>query len=470
MKKEHTWGTRLTIYVGVRKLHCKQHHVPGSPLAALLTAVLLCVSASAGRAQSNGTEFNLKTDFGAVGDGQTNDSPALQAALDALAQAGGGTLLVPPGRYALASPVNKNFFNQASSIIIRGVGSSSQFLIKSGNGTRNIELGGLERLVLSGLIFVGTPGVRDDATIALFLSYCAQVNIEYCDFYGISTISTPGGAVVYSHNSDLRIRNSAFRGCTGNSAIGNSVVYANQWLGVSVSDTDFIDYGTLNGVGHSKTPLSLTYAWVSVGTPLSLDAVGQNLVQLRGVRMDEGSWIGFACVPGGVERVAQVRLSALRINVSSAALGAGVVINRANQVVIDQSWMGYNTGARSAIRLTDAGNVTITSVQASKGNNGELALEADAATRLTIVDSSFDTINTAPETTLILKDWAEGFQLAAAAAASADASVNGSRAAPMKAPAGPNDPIGSVGDMTWDENYVYVKTSTGWKRTALGSW
>ncbi|HEX8352419.1 MAG TPA: glycosyl hydrolase family 28-related protein, partial [Pyrinomonadaceae bacterium] len=43
------------------------------------------------------------TDFGAAGDGVTDDGPALQAALDALAAAGGGTLLVPAGRYAIVT-------------------------------------------------------------------------------------------------------------------------------------------------------------------------------------------------------------------------------------------------------------------------------------------------------------------------------------------------------------------------------
>lgn len=39
------------------------------------------------------------TDFGAKGDGRTKDTAALQQALDAAHAAGGGTVLVPPGRY-----------------------------------------------------------------------------------------------------------------------------------------------------------------------------------------------------------------------------------------------------------------------------------------------------------------------------------------------------------------------------------
>jgi polygalacturonase len=41
----------------------------------------------------------LVTDFGAVGDGKTMATVALQKALDACGQAGGGTVMVPPGTY-----------------------------------------------------------------------------------------------------------------------------------------------------------------------------------------------------------------------------------------------------------------------------------------------------------------------------------------------------------------------------------
>src|SRR5688572_4177794 len=87
-------------------------------------------------------ELNLRA-FGAVGDGTTDDGPALQRALDRLAEVGGGTLFVPPGRYVIATPVSKNYAHLASAIHVRGVGSSSQLHLKTGPGTNAITFGSL---------------------------------------------------------------------------------------------------------------------------------------------------------------------------------------------------------------------------------------------------------------------------------------------------------------------------------------
>ena len=129
------------------------------------------------------------TDFGAVGDGETDDGPALQAALDALAEAGGGTLLVPAGRYAIVTPAAKDFKGLASSVTIAGVASdtpvpppsasgaeltrgldlTSEFLPRTGESAAAIAVTGLAAFTVSDIAFVGTPGVETDAAVALYL-------------------------------------------------------------------------------------------------------------------------------------------------------------------------------------------------------------------------------------------------------------------------------------------------------------
>jgi hypothetical protein len=49
-----------------------------------------------------GTEYNV-IDFGAVGDGHTNDANAIQVAYNTLGTAGGGTLVIPAGNYFIGT-------------------------------------------------------------------------------------------------------------------------------------------------------------------------------------------------------------------------------------------------------------------------------------------------------------------------------------------------------------------------------
>ena len=60
----------------------------------LLLSLLLC-----GAVSVQAREYNVR-DYGAVGDGHTIDSPAINAAIQAAADAGGGTVVLPAGTYA----------------------------------------------------------------------------------------------------------------------------------------------------------------------------------------------------------------------------------------------------------------------------------------------------------------------------------------------------------------------------------
>ena len=40
----------------------------------------------------------------------------------------------------------------------------------------------------------------------------------------------------------------------------------------------------------------------------------------------------------------------------------------------------------------------------------------------------------------------------------------------QRTPSGSGDTQGQVGDITSDADYLYVKTSAGWKRAALAAW
>ena len=65
-------------------------------------------------ALSKGDEVNVKT-YGAVGDGATNDTAAFNAALAAVATAGGGRCLVPKGTYLISATSNPAITSHVSS-------------------------------------------------------------------------------------------------------------------------------------------------------------------------------------------------------------------------------------------------------------------------------------------------------------------------------------------------------------------
>src|SRR5262247_2429277 len=96
---------------------------------ALIVFSAFAVTAKPGRAftptPSVESVINL-SDFDPVGDGVADDGPALQRALDALADAGGGTLLIPAGRYRIVTPVAKDFSSvPGARIVIQGVPSAT---------------------------------------------------------------------------------------------------------------------------------------------------------------------------------------------------------------------------------------------------------------------------------------------------------------------------------------------------------
>src|ERR1051326_5606056 len=70
-------------------------------------------------------QWDVKAFFGAVGDGTTDDTSALQTAVDtALAQSVVPQLYVPPGNYAISSPITVG-----SNLVIVGAGESITTLV-----------------------------------------------------------------------------------------------------------------------------------------------------------------------------------------------------------------------------------------------------------------------------------------------------------------------------------------------------
>ena len=167
--------------------------------------------------------FNVR-DYGAVGDGVTDDTAAIQRAVTACRDAGGGTVLLPPGKYAVSG-----FVEIYSNITISGYGATMVkpavresvgiFAVRTGArqgygaGGKNISIFGVTTL---GRAFAGESAtllsahhasqvvIRDCVGIMsvarghwVDLNGCDGVLVENCTLFGaaIVTDTVPGEAI-----------------------------------------------------------------------------------------------------------------------------------------------------------------------------------------------------------------------------------------------------------------------------------
>lgn len=110
-----------------------------------------------------GDALNVR-DFGAKGDGETDDTAAFQKALAAAAQAGGGTVLAPRGNYLFAGNLNV-----PSGVTLRGIWES----VPAHNGLRDA---GLPKPTDDGTTFLVTANAgAEDAPAFLTLNHNATL-------------------------------------------------------------------------------------------------------------------------------------------------------------------------------------------------------------------------------------------------------------------------------------------------------
>ena len=369
------------------------HRVSRFQVFPVLLFLLLFFAADAySQASCTGGNVDLKV-CGAVGDDAADDSPALQAAFDALAAAGGGTLNVPVGRYRLASPVSKNFLNQGS-LIIRGHGSATVFHFASGPDTTNIAVLGAESLLVEDLTFAGTPGVTTDAKVSFNVGSVEKTTFRRTDWYGVAS-AEPSGAVLWANLTDLLVENSSFRGCAASYWNSTPVVRVTNWFSTKFSDTDFIDYGTLHGVHHSKTPQG-TLAWVYLTNPHT-EKEGRALFSR--MFLDEGATISIftQTTPPAI-----IRFEHLGVNVDATDSGVGLKVHGAKHATVSHSYFGYaSVNPRNAIEFADVGTAVVEQTELRDKANRILV---DSLTKsLTISDSTVETLDADAEI-ITLKD------------------------------------------------------------------
>src|ERR1019366_7119914 len=119
----------------------------------VLVAALLAIGAAA---PASGAKRFTITSFGAVGDGKTTNTAALQALIDKVAKEGGGTVVVPEGTFLTGAL----FFKQGVNLYIEKNGTLKGSVEQSDYPQVKTRWEGIERVWTSALLnFTGMTGV-----------------------------------------------------------------------------------------------------------------------------------------------------------------------------------------------------------------------------------------------------------------------------------------------------------------------
>ena len=197
--------------------------------ATIAVQILFCLVASGQQtktvAQADAGQFRHVKQFGALGDGVTDDTDAIQVAVNAIGESGGGTLLFPPGTYVVRS------VGLRAGIRYLGYGAIIRRPAKQGKWVRTFDAAkkgyvhsaeeDSRPLVIEGLTFDGNlanqgPHEKYELEQAHLVFLCAdpnragrlQAKILNCHFQDC----VADGISVYT-NVDVQVTNCTARDC-----------------------------------------------------------------------------------------------------------------------------------------------------------------------------------------------------------------------------------------------------------------
>ena len=410
----------------------KNRHAARLTLACVLVCLVAVLAAGAradrvaparGAAPAPALQTFSLADFGAVGDGQTDDGPALQAALDAVIAAGGGTLNVPAGRYAIVTPVVAigppgsdvplEILGVPSTTPIagphdggyaltRGLDLVSEFAPKTGDQQIALTFQGFRSLLIRDIGFIGSGAVATDAQVTLAISYVPDAVVRHCEFYGIASLG-PGGSIIQAWHSGLSVEQTAFLGCTANSGLYTPIIQNWEWERITVEDTIFADYGQRAEL-YGKMGYGAPLCWVSVGHPAERtpDSPRREVV-LRNLFLDEGGWQGITVHPARYQyQFVPLDLfyaTNLYVNVSNF-WQTGLSLSGTQRVLVENSLFTWSDRADSAVHVLDAQDAILDRLRTERAAT---RLRANAETsRLTVIDSIYQDLASAAAQTIVL--------------------------------------------------------------------
>lgn len=314
----------------------------------------------------------------------TNNRDALAKALLALTELGGGEVEIPPGGYLVSGGIDAwppGADPLPGDVGIRGRGGASQILLAGGPSTY-CTFYRVNSVTIKDLAVRGTPagpGIPNpvDCDVAFrFLNRRGVLDNVW--FYGVSGAS----AVVSTYGCDLVVNGGGFLGCA---ATHKDVVHCDEWAGVTVRETEFLDFGSMHGAFHAKSsqnPLNTSRSWIGIFNP-QMDLTkpvggvnGSRCIRIENARFDEGTLNHVLIQPGalgtstegGERRITAVDISGTPALVLSEAAARGFNINKVDHLTVRHChFTAFNAdgGERTAIQLADVRDTKLERVVAT---------------------------------------------------------------------------------------------------------
>jgi hypothetical protein len=375
--------------------------------------------------------------WGAVGNGENDDTDAIQNAINAIPPRG-GAVYFPPGEYSINSPLKIT----SPRIALLGAGLGSQ-LINCGTSDL-LQIGdgetGISNTVVTGLSFQ-TRAVGEDAR------HAPNTRIIRCSF----SSSSPGqGGIYLNYSWCSTVTNSLFGSIKGTAIYATNSSNALWIAGNRIDGFPLTDDGK-PWEGSTGIFLSVRNAHV-VGNTIEAFDVGINLHAGGPYFISDY----FEAVTTAIKNDTDFGIDGLVIEgcvfVNNIGSEASIDMNRAAGVIVrGNDFLSQHT-SDAPIRITE--DVVDFAVGPNRFR--------DANEVIGLSDTAFIQtggkvgIGTTGPTSSLDVDGSNGYSQL--------------RLRTSYTPTSTSDPNGNVGDISWDDCYIYVKTSAGWKCACLHTW
>lgn len=351
--------------------------------------------------------FDVRS-YGAVVNGTTDDTAAVNSALADAETYGGGIIYIPRGKMKTSGAISLNAAPNYGQFVFAGEGGATEWLMTGlgSNIALSIANAGafvMRDMVLSGSVTGSESSNSADSAASIIDSNAVEFTVfENVIFAGLGTsASGVDKGLLNMRNTMAVFKNTFFGGCT---APDSAVVNLHQSRGLSADTAFWFDYVNYKGIFYNKV-FKWDYAkhWIRATNPQTLDdaAMLPLSMNLRNCQFDEATTDG--AVYADLNSSYSARLQNISMNAGLFDMGGDVgqfdLFNFRNmrRVKIEDAFCGYRaTGGRFGV-FHNVARVVLENLQAAQGADS-IELTGTTARLDQIQCSGYTVTNTAGAT------------------------------------------------------------------------